>query len=353
MYEMTPLVCNIGGDELCQIVSQADGARLSERCCFLNTALSEDLMRRLPVDAQPRFIDLVGQDPNRDEVVAELAQRTNSVVAEPMALATMAAYVLTYAAGTAHDLPFLKILMALNFETLREPGTERIRFDPDSMSSAIAASATLGTERYYNVRWRFREFIIWSRSNGGRRHHAYVNLDEEINQVFGMTYEDLMAGVAAIDALTDFDLMRERGRAWMSAAEILRDDRLGVIRRLLSHTSIRRENLADIVCATPLHHLRGAMHALFLRSPVVAVEDERYLIPAPLLLNNVMGLGWVYALADARAALDKKASAQFWIFSARSSSATSSEFSSGSDMRRVCKCFRSRILGNSGRRMRS
>ncbi|HET9394226.1 MAG TPA: hypothetical protein VFO29_11990 [Candidatus Rubrimentiphilum sp.] len=308
------MVCNIGEAELNRLVSQADPLQLSERCCFLNAALSEDLMTRSPVEVQPHFIDLVGKDPNRDEVVAELVQRRTGVVAEPTALATMAAFTLTCATGTSHDVPFLKILMALNFETLREPGTEKIRFDADSMSSAIAASATLGTERYLNVRWRFREFIIWSRSEEARRHHAYVNIDEELMQAFGTTYEDLMAGLTAIDTLTDFTLIRERGRAWVSAAEILRDDRLGIIRRLLSHMSISRHNLADIVRATQLHYLRGVMHALFLRSPVVEFENERYLVPAPRLLDNAMALGWVYALADARAALNKKASAQFWIF---------------------------------------
>jgi len=258
-----------------RIVSQADPLQLSERCCFLDAALVQDLMMRIPVDVQPDFIDLVGRDRNRDEVVAELAQRPNGVVAEPMALAIMAAYALTYAAGTSNDVHFLKILMALNFETLREPGTERIRFEPNSMSSAVAASATLGTERYLNVRWRFREFIIWSRSDEARRHHTYVNLDEEFMDVFGMRYEDFIAGVTAIHTLTDFDVMRERGRAWVAGADILRNDRLGIIRRVLSHLSIRRKSVANTVRVTPLHHLRVAMHALFLRSPVIQDSSSR------------------------------------------------------------------------------
>lgn len=314
MYEIQPVVCNMGSDEMKHLVSETDGRAFAERCTALSAILIHDLLTRSPVDAQAHFIDLVGPDENRDEVVAKLVQSPAAVVAEPLGLAVLVAYVLTYGTGKVfRSSRLLRTLMALNFETLREPGTETIRFPPESMSSAIA-SATLGFERYLNIRWRFRKFVEWSRSTAAKTHCSYVDLDAEIQAIFGMSYHDLVVAVTTIDAISGVEWMRHRDRPSFTRNEIVEIDQLGHVQNLLDRIAISRKALEDTVRGADLHLLRGIIHGVFLKSPVIALDQDTFVVPHGRLLENLVSFGWVYAIAEARRSRSDKESARLWRF---------------------------------------
>jgi hypothetical protein len=264
--------------------------------------------------AQVRFVDMIGQDPDRDAVVAQLLQGPERVLADPIGLAALACYGLALGDGNAELERFLQTLIALNFETLRKPGTQEIRFDPESMSSAVASSLMLGTERYLNVRWRFRQFYEWSQSIEARGHHACVNVGQEFQDIFGMTYEDMQAAILILHTENDFEVMQLRGRAIFTDEEIVPQDALGFVRQLLARISISRQELAARVDSAPLYELRQVLMGLLITTPVIVLAPNTFLAVWGRSLDNIASLGWVYALADARRERSPRESQDFWIF---------------------------------------
>lgn len=314
MYVMTPLVCNIGQDCLRARVSQCDGLAVAERCAYLNAVLSEMLWQRRIGEAQVRLIDLIGNDPCRDQVVAELVKREGSILADPMALEALGSYALALGEGKDGIERFIETLMAVSFETLREPGTENIRYDPTGMSLALNSTLTFGTDRYLNARWRLRAFVEWSRTEVARGHHAYVDIDAALREVFGMSYDDLITAIETLHTLGDSDVMRERGTASFNEAAIALWDRHGHVRRLLQRSMLTRADFVARILESPLHDLRNALVRTMLTTPVVAVEPDRYLIPSGRLADNLASLGWLYAIADTMQRQDERLSGRLWSF---------------------------------------
>jgi hypothetical protein len=314
VYAITPLICDLGEDRLRSRIAGCNGLELAERCSYLNAAVTEAQWMRGMQEAQGRFMDLLGHDPCREQVIKHLAQADGSVIVDPQALEVMCAFALLWGTGEATLERFLESLMGLTFETLREPGTQRIRDDATGIYSAISATMMFGTDRYLNTRWRLRQFIEWSRTREGRLNHAYVDLDAELQNVLGMTYDVLVTAIAVIDMLTDFDVMRHRGSASFGNKDIARWDRFGNVARLLSSVAISRDSFAEQIGAAPLHEMRSTLVRVLTPSPVIALKCERYLVPSGRVADNLASLGWVYALADARRLQDPSLSARLWSF---------------------------------------
>jgi hypothetical protein len=313
MYAMTPLVCNIGEERLRERIAQCDGRQLAERCALLNAALTETLWTRSVADAQVRLIDLVGNDPCRDQVVGELVRQPGTVLADPMALETLGAYALAVGGGRDSIDRFLETLMALSFETLREPGTEHIRSDPTGMHSALNATMTFGSDRHLNARWRLRAFVEWSRT-GTARHHAHVDIDAALVDVFGTNYEELITAIEVLHTLGDFDVMQQRGSASFAEADVAGWDGPGHVRRLLQRSSLTRADFAEEILNVPLPDLRNGLVRTLLTTPVVAIGGSRYLLPSGRLADNLASLGWLYGIADALRQRDLRLSGRLWSF---------------------------------------
>jgi len=307
MYLIRPIVANLGDGELEHIVAGFNGEILADRSAQLESVLEEDLQTRPSAEAQVRFIDLVGRDAQRDAVVATLATVSDTMAAEPLGLAVLACYALAFGGTGEGRAPFLQILTGLNFETMRKPGTEEIRFEPDSMSSAIA-SFTLGTERDQNVRWRFRQFIAWSRSDEGRAHPQYVDLDAEIMAVFGMDYDSLIAASWLIDCQLDPTMMAKRGSAIFRYADLTPKGGIGRLRLMLERFTIDLSDLQALVKDAEITSLREVIFLKLLQTPVVRLDADRFLVPSSRLFKNTNSLGWLYALVDVRQKNDKKES---------------------------------------------
>jgi hypothetical protein len=204
-------------------------------------------------------------------------------------------------------------MLSLTWETIRQPGEQRLRYKDGGMSSALNSTLTFGSERYLNTRWRLRQFLEWSKTDTARAHHSYVDVESEVAAAFEMPYEDLIAAIEVLGFLNDFDVMRTRGSASFAIGDVAKLDSGGQIQHLLRRVSVARDAFAASIEPIPLHDLRNALIAILLSTPIIDLGG-RFITPSQRMLDNLAAMGWVYALADARRLISDKSSQQFWIF---------------------------------------
>lgn len=301
----------------------ADKERLSSLVAPLDRSLMVELLSRGAIDlywnltritipeAQEQFIATLGEDSLADDVRAMLAESNERIMVDPITLSTTIAFVLSRAEGNARPQSVLKLIGALSFETLREPGTSTMRYDG---VASLFASANLASERYLNIVWRLHELIQFARSAEGRAHHAYVDLDAAFGQYLGMAYEDWIAALIMLEVLFNAPASEARGRPSLSLAALHTVDSAGLIRRVLSRLTASSDKVTAVIDREPFPSLRTAVANLFQSQPFVELESDRVAIAAPQALDNAAALGWLYAIADARRIEDPKLSQQLWIF---------------------------------------
>jgi hypothetical protein len=312
MYSLGIVVCDIGEEKLRRRIQACDGLRVAERCAYLNAAFTEGWQMHGFDVGQSIFLERLGQDPHRDQVVLEATKKRFQII-DPMALDVFGSFALSFGRGNENIERFLETMLTLTWETIRQPGEQRLRYEDGGMSSALNSTLTFGSERYLNTRWRLRQFVEWSKTNAARAHHSYVDVDSEIAAVFEMPYEDLIAAIEALGALNDIDDMSRRRTASFTIDDVSQWDSEGRIQHLLRRVSVTRDAFAASIGAIPLHDLRNALIAILLSTPIIEMGG-RFITPSQRMLDNLASMGWVYALADARRLVSDKSSQAFWIF---------------------------------------
>jgi hypothetical protein len=98
MHSLGLVVCDIGEENLRRRIQACDGSRVAEHCAYLNAAFTEAWQMHGFDAGQSIFIERLGQDPHRDQIVLEATKKGLAII-DPIALDVFGSYALSFGSG--------------------------------------------------------------------------------------------------------------------------------------------------------------------------------------------------------------------------------------------------------------
>jgi hypothetical protein len=199
-----------------------------------------------------------------------------------------------YACGRKTSAPpqrcsLLRLLTLFNYFAMVGPDGPYV--DPLSLEGAFSV-ATSHLDRFVNVAYRFRKFMLWADNHDGENG---IRVHDSIARSTGVSYEDWARCTLALNGTYS---MANNAEAVEPLPKMNITAKGEPLRRWLADRVLDEKRMQAIAAPEKLSWLARSGYFELLRRPIVEY-NQRYYLVNPRALDNALGFGLFFAALDA------------------------------------------------------